>query len=392
MIMLWLGFAASLAGILIISKKNLALALISGALLLGLFTMPIAQLAGRIVQTLTDPSILMLAAAMGIIPLLGGTMKDSGQVDSLVNNLRLPRRYLLPFASSLMGLLVMPGGALLSAPILEKGGEGVTPSLNAAINNWFRHVLILVYPLAPALIVSAQICDLDVYRAILYLFPAAILATILGYVFFLRRVHGNPERKAGFSWVGLLVPLTVILIAPGLDFGLKRIFSIDTSATLIGVCAAVALSIGFSRAKLDLKKITRQMKPWNFGLIIIGMFLYLHIFQESNVGGLIAGIPLPPLVVAVVGGFFLAALTGRVQLPASIIFPVFVGIAGHIGPFVFALIFVGIYFGYIISPVHPCLVVTCEYFHVPLKAMIRELAWPTAIMFAAVLVIAAIIV
>jgi len=389
--MLWLGFAISLAGILIISKKNLALALISGALLLGLFTLPFALLVDRVIHTLTDPSILLLAAAMGIIPMLGGTMKDSGQVDRLVNNVRLPRRYLLPFSSALMGLLIMPGGALLSAPILEKGGEGVKPSITAAINNWFRHLLILIYPLAPALIVSAKICDLDVYHTLIYLFPAAVLAGILGYVFFLRRVHGSPRREGKFSLTGLLIPLVVILSAPVLDFGLKRIFSLGSLATLIGVSVALGLSIGFSRTKLDLVKITRRMKPWNFGLIIIGMFLYLHIFQESDVRLLIAGIPLPPLVLAVVGGFLLAILTGRVQLPASIIFPVFVGATGQVGPFIFGLIFVGIYFGYIISPVHPCLVVTCEYFHVPLKAMIKELAWPTAIMFLTVLALVVIV-
>ncbi len=384
MLITWIGFLVSLVGILVISKKNLALGLISGAIILGFFTLPPAVILERILHTVTDSSIILLALAMGIIPVLGGTMKESGQVDSLVNNIRLSKRYLLPVSAALMGLLPMPGGALLSAPILEKGGEGVADDLKAAINNWFRHLFILIYPLSPALIVSAKICDLDVYHAIAYLLPAFLLALLLGYVFFLRRIHGRPIREEKFSWSGLVIPLIVILIAPVLDFSLKRAFSIGNLATLIGVITGLLLSVALSRRGLDLKRITLQMKPWNFALIIIGMFLYLHIFQESSAGDMIAALPLPVLTLSITAGFLLGFLTGRVQLPASIILPVYLGSVNHITPFVFALIYVSIYFGYVISPVHPCVVVTCEYFHVPLKDMVRKLAVPTLIIFVAV--------
>ncbi|MFQ5868849.1 MAG: DUF401 family protein, partial [Candidatus Zixiibacteriota bacterium] len=177
MLLTWVGFLVSLVGILIISKKNLALALISGAIILGLFTLPLGVILDRIVYTITDSSIILLALAMGVIPIIGGTMKESGQIDSLVNNVRISRRYLLPFSAALMGLLPMPGGALLSAPILERGGERVSNDLKAAINNWFRHLFILIYPLSPALIVSAKISDLDVYVAIVYLLPGLLLAS-----------------------------------------------------------------------------------------------------------------------------------------------------------------------------------------------------------------------
>ena len=183
----WMGFLISLGGILIISKRNLPLALISGAVILGLFTLPLGVVLDRFIYTVTDSSIILLALAMGVIPIIGGTMKKSGQIDSLVNNLRINKRSLMAISPALMGLLPMPGGALLSAPILEKGGEGVADDLKAAINNWFRHLFIMLYPLSPALIVSAEISDLDVYRAIVYLLPGFLLEEFLlvrsGYPF-----------------------------------------------------------------------------------------------------------------------------------------------------------------------------------------------------------------
>jgi len=323
MILTWIGFLVSLVGILILSRKNLALALSCGAIILGLFTLPPAMVIDRVLFTLSDPTILLLAMAMGIIPLLGGTMKQSGQVDVLVNNVRLNIRYLLPFSAALMGLLPMPGGALLSAPILERGGAGVEAGLKAAINNWFRHLFILVYPLNPALIVAANICEVDIYHTLIYLLPGFLLALVLGYVFYLRKIHGKSAYAEKFSASALLVPLVVVLAAPLLDFILKRLFSLGALATVIGVSTGLLLSIVFSPRHLDLRGITLRMKPWNFAGIIIGMFLYLHIFQASEARSLIAAIPLPPLLLAVIAGFLLGFVTGRVQLPASIVFPVY---------------------------------------------------------------------
>jgi integral membrane protein (TIGR00529 family) len=383
--MVWLGFAASLATILIISKKNLAGGIIAGAVVLGLFTLPGKVLVEQIIRTGTDMSVLLLALAMGLVPLLGGAMKAGGQIDSLVANLRIPRRYLLAVSAALMGLLPMPGGALLSAPILEKGGETVPPDLISAINNWFRHLFILIYPLSPALIVSAKITGLDVYHAVLYLLPGFALALALGYIFFLRQVDGRVVNQGSFSLSRLSVPLIVILSAPALDFLLKRLFNIGSLATLIGVSTALILSILLSPGKINMIDIVKRMRPWNFAFIIVGMFLYLYIFQASPAGAAIAALPLPPLILAVTAGFVLSVLTGRVQLPASIIFPMYIGAAGAVTAPIFAIIYVAVYFGYIISPVHPCLVVTCEYFRVPIRAMVSRLAVPTLVVLACVL-------
>ncbi len=380
-----LGFALSLVAIITVSRWNLAVGLIGGALLLGVFALPPAVVVDRIVFTATDPTVLLLGLAMSIIPILGGTMGQSGQIDQLINHVGLTQRYLLPFSAALMGLLPMPGGALLSAPILERGGVGVDAGLKAAINNWFRHLFILVYPLNPALIVSAKICELDVYRAISVLIPGALLAAGLGYVFFLRHVPKVRNSAQRFSPAGLGIPLGIIVSAPVLDFFLKRIFGLGALATLIAVTVAVGLSMLASKERLSLGKIVLRMKPWNFGFIIFGMFLYLHVFQATGVQKAISGLPLPPLFLAVLAGFALGLMTGRVQLPASVVFPVYLGTAQGITLPLFALIFTAVYFGYIISPVHPCLVVTCQYFRIPLGRMIALLGWPTAIVLACVL-------
>lgn len=378
----WIGFIVSLAAILLVARRSLPLALLCGALLLGFFTLPLLTTAQLIVQTIVDPSVLLLGLAMGFIPMIGGTMKESGSMDDLVNNLRIGKKGVMALAPAMMGLLPMPGGALLSAPILEKGGIGVRDDLKVAINDWFRHLFVLIYPLSSALIASAKIASINVYNAALYLLPTFLFALILGYVFLLRRVHGRIDYEDAFSLKHLLIPLSIVLIAPVLDFSLKRFLHLPVKelATLTGVAAALIVSILVSRRRLDLLRIARKMKPWNFTLIIIGMFVFLNIFKASNAASLIGSIPLPPLTLCVVTGFLLGVATGRIILPSSIILPVYLT-HGMITPVTFAIIYSSIFFGYVISPVHPCVGVSIEYFNVSLKDFLRLLIIPTLIIF-----------
>lgn len=389
--MTWLGFAVSLAVILFVAGRNMPVALLSGALVLGLITLPFPVLVERAVATVTDPSILMLALAMGLVPMVGGVLRAGGLVDILVGNLRVKQRWLLPLSAAMMGLLPMPGGALLSAPIVERGGDGVSDELKAAINNWFRHLFILIYPLSPALIASSKIAGIDVYVAMVYLLPGSVLSIVLGYWFYLRQVHGTLVHERLFSARELVLPLAVILSAPVLDFTLKRLFGLGNLATLIGLTTAFTIGMLVSRAKFDLVAVTKRARPWNFVILIIGMFLYMNIFMASDTRYLIAALPLPPLLLALVAGFAVGFGTGRVDLSASIIFPIYMAGAQTVSPPYFALIYVAVFFGYMISPVHPCLVVTGEYFHVPVREIMRRHVLPTAAVMGIVLVIAGVL-
>jgi Uncharacterized conserved protein len=175
MLITWLGFFVSIAVLLLVSRKNLPLALFSSAIVLGLFTISPPTIGMKIYETLIDPSILLLAVAMGLIPLIGGVMEESGQMDGLVNNLRIGKKSFLGISPALIGMLPVPGGALLSAPLVERVGEGIEPGRKASLNVWFRHILFLIYPISPELIVSIEIAGLDVYDALPYLFHFHLL-------------------------------------------------------------------------------------------------------------------------------------------------------------------------------------------------------------------------
>ncbi len=379
--LIWLGFFLSILVILVLSRWHLGLSLFAASLVLAIFTMGPDTFGGLGVETFTDPGILLLALAVALIPMIGGVMEISGQMRALVNNLRIRRRAFLGITPALVGMLPMPGGALLSAPLVKRGGTGVEPETKVALNVWFRHVLYLVYPLSTALIVSTYLAGLTVYGVIPYLAPFFILTILLGYYFFLREADGRITSDKEFSWKGLLFPLGVLLAAPIIDFVILKGMrpEIREGALIVGVIVSLLMALYLARLKFrKLKRVARHMKPWNFGLIILGMFLFLAVFKASGVPGLIASLNMPMMMLCVGVGFLLGLVTGRIQVPASIIIPIYLGSTGFeaMSPWPFAVTYVSIFLGYVISPVHPCISVSLEYFNVGLKDFLKKMFWP----------------
>ncbi len=377
----WIGFFVSISALFLISKKNLGLAIGTAGIILGAFTLPVSHIAKIIFLTLTDPSVLFLALAMVIIPIIGGVLEKSGGLDDIVNNLRIGKKPFLALTPALVGMLPMPGGALLSAPLVEKAGEGDNAAIKAALNVWFRHIPFLIYPLAPTLIISAKIAGLQIYEVIPYLFPMFLLSIFLGYFFFLRKTKGKLVYKEKFSFKKLSLPLGVILLAPLIDFSLQRIFKFEIIEITIflAVLSSLVLALVSSKIKLvEVKDICKQMKPWNFALIVIGMFVFSNIFKESGVGELIAALSLSKTLLCVIIGFGLGFVTGRVQIPISIIIPIFLGTFSldSMAPHSFAITFFAVLLGYIVSPVHPCVSISIEYFNVRLNSFLWKMALP----------------
>lgn len=379
----WFGFFLALVALMIISRKNLAIGMLTGALILGVFTMPPAQVATEFREAFTDLPTILLALAVGLIPIIGGTLKSSGQMDNLVNNIRVGKKAFLAMSPALIGMLPMPGGALLSCPLVEKGGKGVLNAKKAALNVWFRHILYLVYPLAPSLIVSANAARLDIYQVIPYLVLPLLFSLFLGYFFFLRDAPGKIYYEDKFSLKKLVPPLTVILMAPVLDFSLKAFVSPEELATLIGVTASLVLAIIIGRAQINnLYRIAKDSKPWNFALMIVGIATFLNVFNASNIPELIAGFEITAEMLCVVIGFLLGFGTGRIVTPAGIVIPIFLTKFGPISPIIFTITYFSIFLGYALSPVHPCVSLSAEFFKIDIKSFIRVIAPPALIAFA----------
>ena len=381
--LIWISFFIALALILIIAKKSLWLALVVGALCLGIFNLSLLELWNVAWQTFSDISILLLAVAVGLIPLIGGSLQKSGLLNDLVENLQVKRQVFLGFSPALMGLLPIPGGALLSAPMLKKAGDDISKEHYAAINVWFRHILILIYPLG-GLLPCSKMANLNIYTIILYILPAFAVLFLLGYFFFLFRIKGDMPKPQDFNLRKLLVPLLIIISAPAIHIILSNNGVMDEISLLIGISTSLILTFVIGRLKpADGLMIIQKMKPWKYFLIIIGVFLFLHVFEASSVSEEISKIVFSKSFLIIFIGAFLALVTGRVQLPVSILIPIFLATYGseQLTPLTFAVMYVAVYIGYMISPVHPCVTVSIEFFGAKYKDFAGKLIVPSLIGF-----------
>ena len=380
--LVWIGFSLAVLLLLYLSRRSLALGMAVAAVVLAAFTLSFPEMGHALVATLGDPSVLLLALVVGLIPLIGGTLEVTGEMDRLVANMRIGVKPFLALGPALLGMLPMPGGALLSAPLVERGATDTPADVKAAANVWFRHALLLVYPLGPALIASAKIAELDVYRVIPFQTPAFLLTLLLGYAFLLHRTRGRVGYSGHFSWRGLLVPLAIILVAPILDLLLKSTASLPYpeigTAFGVGVSLLAAAAIGRLRPPA-FKEILLKMQPWKFSLIILAMFTFLNVFKASGTPESIAALSPPPIVLCVVIGFALGLVTGRIQTPTSIIIPIFLSIHGTMSPAAFAVTYFAVFLGYIVTPIHPCISVSLEYFSTPMPVFMRKMAPPLAV-------------
>ncbi len=381
----WIGFFLAIGVLLYGARHHLTLALLTGAIILGIFTLSPYELLEQIYITSTDPNIILLILALGIIPIIGGILQESGKLDDIINNLRVGKRLFLGSTPALLGLLPIPGGALFSAPLIDKAGEELEGHEKTSINVWFRHVLYFIYPISYALIIPADIANLSIYSIIIFQFPFFIMTIALGYLFLLRKVDGEMEYTSEMNVKALLPPLTVLIAAPVVHFVLFTFFTlpVENLSLLIAVSISLLLAIHIindSKPKI-IKLAVNEMKPWNFMILIFCLYLFINIFLSSGIDVLIENLQLPRVVLAVGFGFLLGLATGRIIIPASIIIPIYMAsfTLETLPILIFSLIYLSVFMGYVITPVHPCISISLEYFDGDMGKFLKRVGGPVII-------------
>ena len=371
--------------ILVFSKYELGIVLLIGAILFGL----LAEVNLLVfLNVFSDPSIILLAIAVTLIPILGAIMEESKMMLELIEKLNISKKFALMLSPALFGLLPVAGGALMSAPIVDQIDPELNVNKKVAINIWFRHVFILIYPLSSVLIVSSVLTGIPLYTIVLVMLAPFSLMVLLGYIFLIRSIpktekNNHRDLKRAFR---NFIP---IIIAPIIDLIGRSIWPNVYSEIFLVIGLCISLIIGLKFADFGFKnlfELSKKMRVWRFPLLIFAMFLFLEIFIESGVPDQIATLNLP-LILFLILSFILGFSTGRAQLPLTILIPIYLTQYGlTVFPiFDFVLIYSATFLGYIITPLHPCVAYTYQYFKTNYKNTFKYLALPTFISFAIML-------
>jgi hypothetical protein len=322
----------------------------------------------------------------------------------------------------------MPGGALFSAPFVRRAGEalGGRPAWKSAVNYWFRHIWEYWWPLYPGVILALELTGLRIGQFVLAQLPVTLIAAGSGALFLLRRIprgdrEARPAKAAAVPCgaaapcgtaapcgaaarpplLGLLAPILVVVAAfallPLAFPGLQRV----SRYVPMGIGLVLAMAVLQVQRRLPLSAWRRAVFSWRalqITLLVVVVRLYGAAIEAPLPAGVLPvdllrqelarfGIPEALLVAFLpfVCGFTMGSTVGYVG--AS--FPLALSLLGpspSLGRMVATTVLAyGFGFmGELLSPVHVCLVVTAEYFHVRLLRSLSSLIAPALLVLAGV--------
>lgn len=295
------------------------------------------------------------------------------------------QKIILILLPALIGLLPVPGGALLSAPIVESESKslGLSPEKMAYINLWFRHIIFPVYPLSQSLIVAAALTGVPLFKILLLQIPIIIAMTIIGYLIGLRGtsiLERKGQEKAKFVLTSTFIEsslpiLSSIILAIALSVINSELFQQGLNVVVASFAGLIILAV---ISRVDIKTFTRSLlNPWIYDVTFAtyGAFLFQNVTKAisaevfepwtQNVAFNVAWLL---MVVPLLLGLFIGSPMGAIAITTSL-FPSFFSFS----PKSAALIYATAYLGYTIAPTHLCFIFTANYFKTTLVKVYKYL-------------------
>jgi hypothetical protein len=390
------------------NRLGLALSILAGGLFMGLiFGLTTTVLLKTSGLALVQEKFLFLVAIVGSILILSDALERSGQsvrlMDALSGYLVRPRLRLI-FFPALIGLLPMPGGAIFSAPMVKAVSADMSLGREdkVVINYWFRHVWEMAWPLYPGIILTVALADIPVTTFIARSWPGIVAMFAIGWFFFLRDgvlstamlgEENGPRAGTGRGSKRKVVteglPLIIAIVgAIGLEtlldgFAPNIAFEWGVISALIGavVCVMVQNRLGLGFIFTVLKK--RSL--WTMLMVIAAIFIFKDVMQAAGIveamaksagGGvaLFAAAVFLPFLVGMVAGINVAFVGATFPLLIGLLQSL--GMADQMIPYLILGSFSG-FTGVMISPIHICFVLTCNYFETDLARAWRRLVAPS---------------
>jgi integral membrane protein (TIGR00529 family) len=354
--------------------------------------------------SLVDRQFLLLVAIVGFILILSDALEKSGQSQRLMTAasgfLTRPRLRLI-FFPALIGLLPMPGGAVFSAPMIKAVSEQMKLGRGdrVLINYWFRHVWEMAWPLYPGIILTVALAGIPVLQLISKSWPGVVAMFAIGWFFFLRPIDLSPSAVDVDSGAGQQkrmqpvlqegLPLLIAIVgAVTLETVIARFlpelpFELGVIAALLGAIACVMWQNRLGVAFLG--QVLRKKSLWAMLMVIAAIFVFKGLMQVAGVVAAMAassGQDVALFSAAVILPFLVGAVAGINVAFVGATFPLLIGLLRNLGmesvmvPYLVLGTFAG-FAGVMVSPIHICFVLTCNYFGANLAKTWRRLLAPT---------------
>jgi len=208
--------------VLIRFKFKLSYTLLIVACILGVISgIGILSFKDAVLNVFIEPLSRSTILAVVMVSILSGLMKNYNILDKVVESLTLVihnKKSILMIIPAMIGILIVPGGALLSAPFINNLGDEMelTSVRRAAINLVFRHIAMFMLPYSSGLlIIAASMPDISIPKLILLnlIFVASmIIAGYFIYIKDIKAIDSSPRANLGRNILKLIVYTSPIYI------------------------------------------------------------------------------------------------------------------------------------------------------------------------------------
>ncbi|UCH32052.1 MAG: DUF401 family protein [Candidatus Bathyarchaeota archaeon] len=365
--------------LLLLHKRiSIGLALFSSAIVMSLLSLSPIEVVDVFVATSIDPVTVSLVFVTFGIMVLTLFYKETGELDRLCRNfagLVKYRKLVVSLLPAIIGLLPVPGGALMSAPIVEAETEKLEleEEKRTYLNIWFRHIIFPIYPMSQVLILAAALTGVSITSIILNQIPIVIMMTTIGYFTVLKPINfRNEGRKTSFAnnfknFVVSFSPILIMVLA-------VLIFRVDV---FLAAFVGIALLLLITRFPMQVFiKILSNSTIYKITLAAFGAMLLRSVIINSGASGtlgqVIAAWGVADVLLLLALPSILAFLVGSSSGAIAISAPILTGIL-HFTSSNASLLYSSAYLGYLGAPTHLCLVLTADYFKCSLNRLYRLL-------------------
>ncbi|MEW5795393.1 MAG: DUF401 family protein [Candidatus Zixiibacteriota bacterium] len=361
-----------------------------GPLTAVIYQVPLGPLMEGYWTVTRSQQFISLTALVVLITVMGNLLQALGYLGRLsaaCQNLPGGARTAVAVLPPLIGLMPMPGGSLLSAPLVNSvlSYPRYSAHFKCAANYWFRHLVEFMWPIYAGVVLTAALTGMSIGRVSLLQAPYTVAMLLIGLLVFTRRIH-NESPQGGSLWqplkgiAGSIWPVAAAVLLYGL---LKVELSL---AALLALLALIIISRP-SRAVL-----WDAIKPGLAPDLLVLIFGVLSFQKVLDLSGGIAAVTrlatsyhLPEELLIPLVCFVIGMLTGMVSAYIGLGYSLLAGLLyqPELNPGYILLAALGGYMGMMLSPAHLCLILTNQYFGSDLLKVVKTLL-PALLMLAAV--------
>lgn len=313
------------------------------------------------------------------VSLLGGLCGKYGILTKVVDAMQdiIPNpKIVLMLIPAIIGLLVMPGGAILSAPFVDSVGDqiGISQPRKAAINLVFRHVSMMCMPFSTTVLLAISMNpEIGLYELIGISSLFVLLNLACGYYALLRPVkcEKRQHKATGESVKKFFVNLSPIYVSILLNI-----------ITGIPLYLCILVGIGITYVICDKKDFAKNFKDSiNFNVVftVAGVLVLQSCISSLSglmqiISGSLGSGGWTAAIVLGLGAVFFGAITGLSNAAMGIVLPLvtILTVPHATSLYLTFVVFVGSFFGYFFSPLHLCQVFTNEYLKVSTGEIYKE--------------------